>query len=104
MAKGQGRAVKNPKRHKEEEQEEEEIEDLEELLEDPRKRRRKTPSLYAAMETGQFVMKGKDRKERLDRRHKKIVAAAGKPDDDDDDNDDDDEEELEKQRLECETK
>ena len=62
-------------------------------------------SVYSMMKTGEFVMKGTDRKARLDERHKQIATAAkSKPDDDDDDNDNDDEDETEKEKLECETR
>ena len=35
---------------------------------------------YSTLETGGFVMKGAERKTRLDKRHAKIAAATGKPD------------------------
>ena len=35
---------------------------------------------YSTLEMGGFVIKGMDRKTRLDKRHAKIAAATGKPD------------------------
>ena len=74
------------------------------------KPRRKTPSMYSQLNPGEFITKRKDRKARLDQRHKWIKEAAQKGKDDDgdgDDNDDDkdeDEDETEKEKLECEMK
>ena len=51
---------------------------------------------YSTLEPGGFVMKGADRKTRLDQRQVRIVAAAGEPDDDGD------KEETEQERLEHE--
>ena len=51
---------------------------------------------YSTLEPGGFMMKGVDRKTRLDQRKAKIAAAAGEPDDDGD------KEETEQERLECE--
>ena len=50
---------------------------------------------YSTLEPGGFVMKGANRKTRLDQRQVRIVAAAGKPDDDEED-------ETEQERLERE--
>ena len=72
MAKGKVGAAKNPKQSKEEEQEKEEIV---EDLEDPGKRKGKTLSLYAAMELGQFVTKGKGRKERSPNQIQKLHSS-----------------------------
>ena len=57
----------------------------------------KQPASYSNLEPGGFVMKGANRKTRLDQRHARIAAAAGEPDDDDDD-----ENETEQERLEHE--
>ena len=46
---------------------------------------------------GGFVMKGADRKSRLDQRHARIAAAAGEQDDDDDDKDETEQERLERE-------
>ena len=101
-SKGPG-PVKNPKRAKTE-PEEEEAEDLEELMEEPTQpRKHKTPSVYSALGKDEFVTGSKDRKSRLDARHKRIAAAEADKGDDDDD-DDDKEEETEKEKLERETK
>ena len=51
---------------------------------------------YSNLEPGGFVMKGTDRKSRLDQRQARIVAAAGKQDNDDD------KDETEQERLERE--
>ena len=51
---------------------------------------------YYMLEPGGFMMKGADRKTRLDQRQARIAAAAGEPDDDGD------KEETEQERLECE--
>ena len=50
---------------------------------------------YSNLEPGGFVMKGANRKSRLDQRHARIAAATGEQDDNDDD-------ETEQERLECE--
>ena len=52
---------------------------------------------YSTLEPGGFMMKGADRKTRLDQRQARIAAAAGEPDDNGDK-----EEETEQERLECE--
>ena len=73
-SKGPG-PVKNPKCAKTE-PDEQETEDLEELTEEPvQPRKRKTPSLYSALGKDAFVTESKDRKSRLDARHKRIAAA-----------------------------
>ena len=59
---------------------------------DPDKRQ----TSYSTLEPGGFVMKGADRKTRLDQRQARIAAAAGEPDDDGD------KEETEQERLELE--
>ena len=51
---------------------------------------------YSTLEPEGFVMKGADRKTRLDQRKAKIAAAAGEPDDNGD------KEEMEQERLEHE--
>ena len=89
--------MKNPRKTKtkQEEGDEDWLDDL--VLEtDPDKRQ----TSYSNLEPGDFVMKGADRKSRLDQRQARIVTAAGEQDDDDDD--DDDEDETEQERLECE--
>ena len=55
----------------------------------------KQQTSYSTLEPGDFVMKGADRKTRLDQRQARIAAAAGKPDDDDED-------ETKQERLEWE--
>ena len=80
---------------------EEEIEDLEELIDDKRKQKRATQSMYSRMKEGKFITKGTDRKARLDKRTKWIEEAQ-KTDDDDDD--DDNEEVTEIERIEHETR
>ena len=52
---------------------------------------------YSTLEPGGFVMKGADRKTRLDQRQARIAAVTGEPDDDGDK-----EEEMEEERLERE--
>ena len=51
---------------------------------------------YSTLEPGGFMIKGADRKTRLDQRQARIVAAAGEPDDNGD------KEETEQERLERE--
>ena len=90
---GQGGPVKNLKKTKmkQEEHDEDWLDDL--VLEtDPDKRQMS----YFNLEPGGFVMKGADRKSRLDQRQARIAAAAGEQDDDDD------EDETEQERLERE--
>ena len=55
----------------------------------------KRQTSYSTLEPGGFVMKGADRKTRLDQRQARIAAAAGEPDDGD-------KEETEQERLERE--
>ena len=50
---------------------------------------------YSTLEHGGFIMKGVNRKTKLDQRQARIAAAAGEPDDDGDK-----EEETEQERLE----
>ena len=103
---GKGGAVKNlMKKTKKDDEEEEEIEDLEQLMEQD-KPRRKTPSIYGKLSMGKFLTKGTDRKARLDQRHERIKEAAqkGKDDNDDDDDNDDVKDEIEKEKLEHETR
>ena len=52
---------------------------------------------YSNLEPGGFVMKGANRKNRLDQRHARIAAAAGEQDDDDDDEDETEQEKLERE-------
>ena len=90
---GRGGQVKNPKKSKmkREQDDEDWLDDL--VLEtDPDKRQMS----YSNLEPGGFVMKGTDRKSRLDQRQARIAAAAGEQDDDDD------EDETEQERLERE--
>ena len=55
----------------------------------------KTQPSYSKLQPGGFMMKGADRKTRLDQRQARIVAATGKPDEGQ-------EEETEQERLEHE--
>ena len=57
----------------------------------------KQQTSYSNLELGGFVMKGADRKSRLDQKHARIVAAAGEQDDDDDDEDETEQEKLERE-------
>ena len=86
--------MKNPKKTKAK-QEEDDDDWLDDLVvdTDPDKQQMS----YSNLEPGGFVMKGADRKSRLDQIHARIVAAAGEQDDDDDDED-----ETEQEKLECE--
>ena len=86
--------MKNLKKSKPQQEEEEEDDHVDNLVVeiDPDKRQ----TSYSNLEPGGFVMKGADRKSRLDQRHARIVAAAGEQDDDDD------EDETEQERLEHE--
>ena len=87
--------MKNPKKSKPQQEEEEEDDRLDDLVveTDPDK----WQVSYSNLEPGGFVMKGADRKSRLDQRHARIAAAAGEQD-----NDDDDKDETEQKRLEHE--
>ena len=83
---------KNPKKTKTKQEQDDDdlLQDL--VLEtDPDKRQ----TSYSTLEPGGFVMKGVDRKTRLDQRQARIAAVAGKPDDDEED-------ETEQERLERE--
>ena len=90
---GQGGPVKHPKKSKPQQEEEEEDDRLDDLVveTDPDK----WQTSYSNLEPGGFVMKGADRKSRLDQRHARIVAAAGEQDDNDDDEDETEQERLE---------
>ena len=55
----------------------------------------KQQTSYSTLEPGGFIMKGVDKKTRLDQRQARIAAAAGKLDDNEED-------ETEQERLECE--
>ena len=84
--------MKNLKKTKQEQDDEDLLDDL--VLEtDPDKRQ----TSYSTLEPGDFMMKGVNRKTRLDQRQARIVAAAGKTDDDGDK-----EEETQQERLEQE--
>ena len=95
---GRGGPVKNPKKSKPQQEEEEEDDRLDDLVveTDPDKQQ----TSYSNLEPGGFVMKGADRKSRLDQRHARIAAAAGEPDDDDDDEDETEQERLEREANE----
>ena len=90
---GQSGPAKNPKKTKPKEEQEEDDDFLDDLVmeKDPDK----TQPSYSTLEPGGFVMKGADRKTRLDKRHAKIAAVTGKPDKGQ-------EEEMEQERLERE--
>ena len=89
---GRSGLAKNPKKMKtKQEQDDDDLLDDLVLETDPVK----WQMSYLTLEPGGFVMKGADRKTRLDQRQARIVAAAGKPDDDEED-------ETEQERLECE--
>ena len=92
---GRGEPVKNLKKSKPQQEEEEEDDRLDDLVveTDPDK----WQTSYSNLEPGGFVMKGADRKSRLDQRHARIAAAAGEQD-----NNDDDEDETEQEKLERE--
>ena len=91
---GRSGPEKNPKKTKtKQEQDDEDFLDDLVLETEPDKRQ---PS-YLTLEPGGFVMKGVDRKTRLDQRQVRIAAAAGELDDDGDK-----EEETEQERLERE--
>ena len=89
---GRGRSVKNPKKMKMK-QEEDNDDWLDDLVvdTDPDKQQMN----YSNFEPDGFVMKGADRKSRLDQRHARIAAAAGEQDNDDED-------ETEQEKLERE--
>lgn len=57
--------------------------------------------MYSTMNTAEFVMKGTDRKARLDERNKHILEAAQREKEGDDDNDDEEKTEVEKQEWEA---
>ena len=52
---------------------------------------------YSTLEPGGFVMKGTDRKSRLDKRHAKIAAAAGKPEEAEGEKEETEQEKLERE-------
>ena len=52
---------------------------------------------YSTLEPGGFVMKGTDRKSRLDKRHVKIAAAAGKPEEAEGEKEETEQEKLERE-------
>ena len=90
---GRSSPAKNPKKTKTKHEQDNDdwLDDL--VLEtDPDKRQ----TSYSTLEPGGFVMKGADRKMRLDHRQARIAAAAGEPDDNGD------KEEKEQERLEHE--
>ena len=89
---GRSSLAKNPKKMKTK-QEQDDADLLDDLVleTDPDKRQMS----YLTLEPGGFMMKGADRKTRLDQRQARIAAAAGKPDDNEED-------ETEQERLECE--
>ena len=91
---GQSRPVKNPKKMKTK-QEQDDEDWLDDLVLDTDLDKWQTS--YSTLEPGDFVMKGADRKTRLDQRHARIAVAAGELDDDGDK-----EEETEQERLEHE--
>ena len=89
---GQSGPAKNPKKTKTKEEQDDDdwLDDL--VVEtDPDK----WQMTYSMLEPGGFMMKGADRKSRLDQRQVRIAAATGKPDDEK-------EEETEQEKLECE--
>ena len=67
--------------------EEEDDDFLEDLVVDTNPEEPRKLTTYSNLEPGGFVMKGADRKSRLDQRHARIVAATGEQDDDNDDKD-----------------
>ena len=78
---GRSGPAKNPKKTKpKEEQDDDDFLDNLVVETDPDKRQ----TSYSTLEPGGFVMKGADRKMRLDQRKARIVAEAGEPDDDGD--------------------
>ena len=87
---GQSGPAKNPKKMKKK-QEKEDEDWLDDLVVDTEQRQMS----YSNLEPGGVIIKGADRKSRLDQRHAKIAVAAGKPDDDEED-------ETEQERLEHE--
>ena len=87
---GQSSVAKNPKKTKQEQDDDDLLDDL--VMETDRDKRQAS---YSKLEPGGFVMKGADRKTRLDQRQVRIAAATGKPDDGQ-------EEEMEQKRLERE--
>ena len=90
---GRSGLAKNPKKTKPKDEQEEDDDLLDDLVME--KDTDKTQPTYLTLEPGSFVMKGADRKKRLDKRHVKIAAAARKPDEGQ-------EEEIEQERLERE--
>ena len=52
---------------------------------------------YSTLEPGGFVMKGTDKKSRLDKRHAKIAAAAGKPEEAEGEKEETEQEKLERE-------
>ena len=90
---GRSGLAKNPKKTKPKEEQEEDDDFLDDLetKTDPDK----TQPSYSTLASGGFVIKGADRKTRLDQRQARIAAAAGEPDDDD-------REEMEQERIERE--
>ena len=92
---GQSGPAKNPKKMKTK-QEEEDEDWLDDLVVDTDKRQMS----YSNLEPGGFMMKGADRKSRLDQRHARIAAAAGELDDDDSEEDETEQERLEREANE----
>ena len=90
---GQSGLAKNPGKTKTKEEQEDDdfLDDL--VVEKDQEKRQMS---YLTLEPGDFVMKGADRKTRLDQRQARIAAVTGKPDDDDNDDDG-----TEQERLGC---
>ena len=91
---GRSGPAKNPKKTKTKQEQDDEYW-LDDLVLDTDADKRQTS--YSTLEPGGFVMKGTDRKTRLDQRQVRIAAAAGEMDDDGNK-----EEETEQERLERE--
>ena len=88
---GRSGPAKNPKKMKQEPDDDDDY--LDDLVMDTETDKRQ-PS-YSTLEPGGFVIKGSDRKTRLDQRQARIVAVSGEADDD--------KQEMEQEKLERET-
>ena len=88
---GQSGPAKNPKKTKQEPDDDDDLLDNLVMETEPDK----TQPSFSKLQPGGFVMKGADRKTRLDQRQARIAAATGKPDEGQ-------EEETEQKRLEQE--
>ena len=97
MASGRGKKggpMKNPKKEVEEDDD-----FLDNLVVEPQEEPKKSVT-YLNLKSGGFIMKAEDRKDRLTKRQARIAVAREQ----DDDDDNDDEEQIEKEKLERETR